>query len=69
GHREIEMENVSKPTMEEVSQIYDLANYLLSSGNVIQDGDTVGDVDDPIRVRYRPSVYDASRKAMTLSRD
>jgi hypothetical protein len=69
GHREVEMEISSKPSMGDVSLIYALANYILTSRKVIHEGDTVGDEDSSIRVHFRPSVYDADREAIVLVRN
>lgn len=66
GLREIEAKDVSRPGSEVFTLLAGLAQYLISKGPVIQDGDTVGDSAAlNIRVRQGPSYW---RDGLTVYR-
>lgn len=67
GQREIEIRDSTHPGRKLVALAYDVAHYALTSGQTIQDGDTVGATDaQRIRARIRPSLTEVGKKSLVL---
>lgn len=67
GHMEIETRSSEEPPGELRERMFGLANYLIESGPVIQDGDTIGeDADERIKVVYSDSSFGQSGRVMRL---
>jgi hypothetical protein len=67
GHMEIETEASPEEPGALRERLYLLAEYVLSSGRTINDGDTVGeDVGEKIRVEYSESAFGNEKKVMRL---
>lgn len=64
---ELETKNASEPPDELRDRLIGLAEYVLTSGAVINDGDTIGEtVDEKISVRYRDSSFGSDGQVMRL---
>ncbi len=62
GEQEIEVVNTSWKVGPMMEFLYNVAHYILTSGNTIEDGNTIGgDENQKITVSYEPSVLDAER--------
>lgn len=67
GHMEFETQNSPEPPGELRERLLALANYVVTNGPVIKDGDTVGeDEQEKIRVVYSPSAFGHKEKVMRL---
>jgi hypothetical protein len=66
GCMEIEIIGSQKKPSEIFDLIHGTAQYLIYEGNVIQDGDTVGDEDTKIKTRYAASVLDRKEKVIRI---
>lgn len=64
---ELETRNASDPPDELRDRLMGLAEYVLTSGAVINDGDTIGETaDEKIRIRYRESSFGCDGQVMRL---
>mgnify|MGYP002628028042 FL=1 len=62
-----ETKNASEPPNELRDRLIGLAEYVLTSGAVIRDGDTIGETaDEKIKVRYRDSSFGSDGQVMRL---
>ena len=67
GEKEIEIKNVTMPTMELLELMYQLADYFLTSPNKVKDGDTIGkSATEKIKVTYGPSMFDKNKTVIIL---
>lgn len=67
GHMEIEIINSSQPPFDSFEFAFNVGNYLLKNGPVINDGDTIGgDENQKIQVKYNKSVWDRPNQVMNI---
>lgn len=67
GLMELEAENATEPPAELRKRFEAIARYLLENGQVISDGDTLGEsADEKIRVVYGPSAFGIEGTVMRL---
>jgi hypothetical protein len=67
GLMEIESDRTKMQPMELVQFVSNIANYLIQSGPVIADGNTVGGSEEQrILVRHRPSMIDESHRVYKI---
>lgn len=67
GQMEIEAPATRVPTAELERWAFNIAHYLLTSGERIDDGESVGrNQDEKVRVRHAPSMFDSTRPVLQL---
>ncbi len=67
GHMEIEIVESSKPAFDSFEFAFNVGNYLLINGPIINDGDTIGeDEQRKIMVKYNKSVWDRPNQVMNV---
>ena len=66
-HDEIEIPRSTKPPAEIFNFACSIADYILTSGKTIQDGETIGrSAEEKVSVSYGPSMWDSKITAMRL---
>ncbi|MCA8998046.1 MAG: DUF4261 domain-containing protein, partial [Planctomycetaceae bacterium] len=67
GHMDLETEHATESPRDLYERLVSLADYVLTNGPVIKDGDTVGqDAHEKIRVVYSDSTFGHEEKVMRL---
>lgn len=67
GHMEIEIIESSKPAYDSFEFAFNVGNYLLKNGPIINDGDTIGDNEDhKIKVKYNKSIWSRPNQVMNI---
>ena len=66
GCMELEIVHSHRKPSEIFSLLHSTAQYLIYEGNVIKDGDTVGDEETKIKTRYSKSAIDRKEKVIRI---